>query len=166
MIFQAVLVLRDKVVGVPPMRQEEWSVVQYRFLRALRLFGGIGLMTIWISLIYVTIDVGVWHWMEPWHTGPQGWALAYCLIYTCFALNLMRPATWISSQKYWRLSSRLRFQALFIIGFFIIALASIADLYFPPPMGSRQTGVLKPALSVLPSIAPIARMSWIDRYVP
>jgi hypothetical protein len=42
MIVQAVLVLRDKVVGVPPMRQEEWSAAQHRFLNALRLFKGSG----------------------------------------------------------------------------------------------------------------------------
>jgi hypothetical protein len=143
MILQASLLIRDKLFNPTPKRQPEWSPSQDKFLKGLQLFGWIGAVIIWSALVYVLIEVGGWHWMQPTHKGPHAWALAYLLIYTSFVMSLMRASIRVT-YSYWRPTAQLRFQAFFIIGFFVISLASIADLYFPPPMGSRPTGALSP----------------------
>jgi hypothetical protein len=70
MVLQAVLAVRDKIAGVASTHHGEWSPGQYRLLKMLRLFGGIGAVIVWSALIYALIDVGVGQWMHPAHKGP------------------------------------------------------------------------------------------------
>jgi hypothetical protein len=141
-IVQAVLLVRDFSGVTPP--PGEWSPEQYRVLKLLRVSGGIGMLIVWSALVYVLIDTGGWHLMQPWRNRTQAWAVVYSLLYTSLFLGLMRTPNWLLAHASWRPSYRLAFQAFIICVGLVTALASIADLYYPPPMGSRALGLLSP----------------------
>jgi hypothetical protein len=128
----------NRAVTAPP---GEWSPGQRRLLKVLRISAAIGLLIVWSALIYVLIDTGGSHLMQPWQNRPQAWGVAYSLMYTAFFLNLMR--TWHSpiARSARRPSYVLALQAFVISVGLIATLATLADLYYPPPMGSRVVGL-------------------------
>ena len=134
-IVQLVLLARDesRAVAAPP---GDWSPGQCRFLKALRVSGAIGVLIVWSALVYVLMDTR-WHLMDPWQNRTQAWALAYSLMYTAFVLGLMRTWHWPLARTARRPSYVLTLQTLVVSASLIAALASVADLYYPPPMGSR-----------------------------
>jgi hypothetical protein len=139
-VVQAVLLARDgnRAVAAPPA---EWSPGQRRLLKVLRVSGAIGLLIVWSALVYVLIDTGGSHLMQPWQNRPQAWGVVYSLMYTALFLNLMR--TWHSpiARSARRPSYVLALQAFVISVGLIATLATLADLYYPPPMGSRVVGL-------------------------
>jgi hypothetical protein len=139
-IVQAFMLARDenRAVTAPPGK---WSPGQRRLLKVLRISAAIGLLIVWSALIYVLIDTGGSHLMQPWQNRPQAWGVAYSLMYTAFFLNLMR--TWHSpiARSARRPSYVLALQAFVISVGLIATLATLADLYYPPPMGSRVVGL-------------------------
>ena len=116
-IVQAVMLARDenRAVTAPP---GEWSPAQRRLLKVIRVSGAIGLLIVWSALVYVLIDTGGSHLMQPWLNRPQAWGVAYSLMYTAFFLNLMR--TWHSpiARSARRPSYVLALQAFVISGGF------------------------------------------------
>jgi hypothetical protein len=107
----------------------------------LNLFGAIGAIIIWLSLVYVLIDTGGQHLMEPWRNKTQLWAVPYALLYTSFFLSFARPGSFAPS-RFWSPSRRLWYRFFIIAAFFVACFASILDLYLPPPTGSRQVSAL------------------------
>jgi hypothetical protein len=75
-IVQAVMLARDenRAVTAPP---GEWSPGQRRLLKVLRISAAIGLLIVWSALIYVLIDTGGSHLMQPWQNRPQAWGVAF-----------------------------------------------------------------------------------------
>ena len=137
-IFQMFSLMRIKPSGTAMSRAEAWSPGQNRLMTVLQLSGAIGVVIIWIALVYVLIDTGGKHLMQPWRNKTQLWAVPYALLYTSFFLGLMRNSNFMPTPAFWRPSRRLWFWSFIIVVFFIATMASIADLYFPPPAGSRQ----------------------------
>ena len=136
-ISQLVSLLRSKPSGTAS-HAEAWSPGQNRLLKVLQLSGAIGAVIIWMALVYVVIDSGGQHLMQPWRNKTQLWAVPYALLYTSFFLGLMRNSNFLPVHVFWRPSRRLWFWAFIIVAFFFATMASIADLFFPPPAGSRK----------------------------
>jgi hypothetical protein len=135
-IVQAVLLARDENRALTAYPRE-WSPGQRSLLKVLRVSGAIGLLIVWGALVYVLIDTGGLHLMQPWQNRTQAWGVAYTLMYTTFFLSLMRTWYWPLARTARRPSYLLALQTFVISASLIAALASLADLYYPPPMGSR-----------------------------
>jgi hypothetical protein len=135
-IVQAVLLVRDRRPASMTHLRDRSSGLS-GLLKALRLYAGVGAVMVWSALIYVLIDTGGWDTLQSWQAKPQGWAIVYPFLYTAFCLDLMRTSNWVAGPSAWRPSYRLGLQAFIISASLLAALASIADLYYPPPWGSR-----------------------------
>jgi hypothetical protein len=142
-IGQAVLLARDENRAVTA-HPGEWSPGHRRLLKIIRVSGAIGLLIVWSALVYVLIDTGGLNLMQPWQNRPQAWGVAYSLMYTTFFLSLMRTWHWPLARTVRRPSYLLAVQTFVISASLIATLASLADLYYPPPMGSRVGGLSSP----------------------
>jgi hypothetical protein len=139
-IFNIISLLRIKASRIAGPEVEVWSPEQKRIMTFLNLLGAIGVIIIWFALVYVLIDTGGQHLIQPWRNKIQLWAVPYALLYTSFFLGFTRRG--FLALRNWRPSSRLWFRLFIIAAFFVACLASILDLYLPPPAGSRQVGAL------------------------
>jgi hypothetical protein len=140
-IFNIISLLRIKARRTASPGVEEWSPGQKRLMTFLNLFGAIGVIIIWFALVYVLIYTGGQHLTQPWRNKTQLWAVPYALLYTSLFLGFMRPG-FCGPHRFWSPSSRLWFRFFIVAAFFVACLASIIDLYLPPPAGSRQVSAL------------------------
>lgn len=124
---------RDRVAA----DAEEWSPEQRRLLTVFQVGGAVGVAIGWSALVYVLIDTGGWHLLQPWQNKVQAWAFPYLLFYTSIFLGQIRKPTRLVANAPWRPSLRLGVQAIILIAFLFAVLASVADMYFLPPSGSR-----------------------------
>jgi hypothetical protein len=140
-LFNIISLLRIKAGKAAGPDVEEWSARQKRLMTFLSLSGAIGVIIIWLALICVLIDTGGQHLMQPWLNKTQLWAVPYALLYTSFFLGFTRPG-FFAAHRFWDPSRSLWLRFLIIGAFFVACLASILDLYLPPPAGSRQVSAL------------------------
>jgi hypothetical protein len=136
LIYQLAAALRERRDRVAA-EAEGWSPEQRRVLTVIRVGGAIGVATGWGALVYVLIDTGGWHLLQPWQNRVQAWVLVYLLYYTSVFVGQARKPARLVANAPWRPSLRLGVQALVLVVMLFAILAGIADMYLPPPSGSR-----------------------------
>jgi hypothetical protein len=114
--------VRDKISGVAA-HGGEGAAGQSWLLKAGLVASCIGLVIIWGTLVYALIDNGGLYLMQPWqHLRVVAWSLF------CTAL-VLRTRNSVPAFASWRPSYRLAYEAFYMILFFGLAFAYIADLY-------------------------------------
>jgi hypothetical protein len=124
-LFQAVSLVRDRIAGIAPKYPAEWSVRQYCYLKDLRTLAGMGLVIVWIALIYVGPQM-TQLWRGGGRAGPH---MTFTLLYTMFWLILARQRDWTQFGNVLpaRVFGHLVGQTVLISTMFFATIIAIAD---------------------------------------